>query len=566
MIQAVTNVFTQSAIPLSQLQCVLSSQPQVDYQINSVMKQAQMAGVKPQQLAQDYVDQLRSDDLCQSFFSDIEVAGPGFINLRIANSYLSQALSRKLTRNSLQKTLSNQTVICDYSSPNIAKEMHVGHLRGTVIGDCISRIYEALGAKVIRQNHVGDWGTQFGMLIEQLRSTTEQQDKLQDIEVLYRSAKQQFDSDTEFANRARNAVVELQKGEAKTLAFWRRCVDISMRHCQQLYRRLGVKLGPDDVKGESSYNAKLPQVIDILTAKGLISKDGGAKVVFLEQFKNKDGDVLGIIVQKADGAYLYMTTDLAAVQHRIESLSGNKLLYFIDMRQSLHMEQLFAIVAKIGWDRGVELQHCAFGTMTDGSGKPFKTREGGVIKLSDLLDEAIVRTEKLMRKKETALSEQELKSVASKIAIGSIKYADLSKIRVQNYSFNWDKMLSFEGNTAPYLLYAYTRIQQILYKFGDLSAIEIGRVSLINSHERNLGIHLLQFEECLEKVTQNCFPHELCTYLYQLATLYMRFYEHCPVLKAQEEERINRLRLCKITARILHQGLDLLGIEVVNKM
>ena len=555
-------------VKATDLHISLSNQADFDYQINGAMRLAKLQNCKPRDYAQQLVNQIQSATNFNNFIKDIVVSGPGFINIALANELLIAELTAIAVKSNFSNnSLQDKVVVIDYSSPNIAKEMHVGHLRGTVIGDCISRVFENAGATVIRQNHVGDWGTQFGMLIEQLKAEQQRNSQLKDLEQLYLKSKQRFDSEADFVDAARKSVVALQSGDLATREIWQKCVAISMQHCQQTYQRLGVKLQLSDVKGESSYNEQLPQIKKLLTDKKLLRQDKDAFVVFLPQFTNKNGDVSGIIIQKADGGYLYMTTDIAAMQYRLFTLKADKVLYFIDVRQSLHIQQLFAIADAVGWlqHKNIELNHCAFGTMTKKDGTPFKTREGNIIKLNQLLDEGIDRTKNLMLEKGSALDSETLAKTAETIAIASIKYADLSKVRTQNYIFEWDKLLSFEGNTAPYLLYAYTRINQIILKSQKLE-ITAGKLILADNYERKLAMQILQYEQCLEKVLVSYYPHELCNYLFNLATVYMQFYEQCPVLTSKSEQLNTRITLCKQTAKVLKCGLDLLGIEVVDRM
>ena len=596
-----------------------------DFQINGVMGAAKKAKQNPRELAQKVAEALVDNAVIES----AEVAGPGFINLRLRPDFLAQNIQTALNdaRFGIAKTAQPQTVVIDYSSPNLAKEMHVGHLRSSIIGDSISRVLEFMGNTVIRQNHVGDWGTQFGMLVAYL--VEQQKDnaafELADLEQFYRAAKVRFDEDPAFADTAREYVVKLQGGDETVLALWKQFVDISLSHAQAVYDTLGLKLRPEDVAGESKYNDDLQPVVDDLVQKGLAVEDDGAKVVFLDEFKNKEGEPAAFIVQKQGGGFLYASTDLACLRYRIGRLKADRLLYVVDHRQALHFEQLFTTSRKAGYlPENVKAEFIGFGTMMGKDGKPFKTRSGDTVKLVDLLDEAIKKAAIVIKEKShlaqllekiqnafhvdvqlgdlkiklntdeliitlndnysaaIPLSKQftikdannvtEYKDVAfdnilensKKIGIGAVKYADLSKNRISDYVFDWDAMLSFEGNTAPYLQYAYTRVQSVFRKAGEWDAT--APTVLTEPLEKQLAAELLKFEDVLQSVADTAYPHYLAAYLYQTATLFSRFYEACPILKAEGETRNSRLQLAKLTGDTLKQGLDLLGIDVLDVM
>lgn len=531
-----------------------------DFQINGVMGAAKKVGQNPRELAQKVADELNG----KGAFAGAEVAGPGFVNLRLSPEFLAQQLSDSLN---IEKTATPNTVVIDYSSPNLAKEMHVGHLRSSIIGDSIARVLEFLGHKVIRQNHVGDWGTQFGMLVAYL--VEQQKDnaefKLADLEQFYRNAKIRFDEDAAFADLAREYVVKLQSGDEAVLALWRQFVEISLQHAEEVYAKLGLKLQRADVAGESSYNDDLHNVINELEAKGLAVDSDGAKVVFLDEFKNKDGEPAAFIVQKQGGGFLYATTDFACMRYRVGKLGGTRLLYVVDTRQDLHFKQLFATSRKAGWlPENVSAEFIGFGTMMGKDGKPFKTRSGDTVKLVDLLDEAVERATKLVRDKNPELSDLDAVKIGETVGIGAVKYADLSKNRTSDYVFDWDNMLSFEGNTAPYLQYAYTRVQSVFKKAGDWNVQ--AALKLEQPLEQQLAVELLKFEDVLQSVAETSFPHYLANYLYQLATLFSRFYEACPILKAEGDVRDSRLKLAQLTGETLKMGLDLLGIDVLDVM
>ena len=461
-----------------------------------------------------------------------------------------------------------QCVAIDYSSPNLAKEMHVGHLRSTVIGDALARVLRFVGHKVIAQNHVGDWGTQFGMLTASMDEAGPDDATnlaLADLEVFYRNAKKRFDEDPAFADRARDYVVRLQGGDPRVLDLWKRFLEVSMNHCEEIYRRLNVGLTPADVHGESAYNDDLPVVVADLQAKGLAVTSAGAQVVFLDEFSGKDGEPAAYIVQKQDGGYLYSTTDLAAARYRAGTLKADRMLYVVDARQKLHFQQVFAVARKAGYvPPRVQLEHVGFGVVLGDDGKPFKTRSGDTVKLAELLAEATQRAFNLVTEKSPELPEEERRAVAQVVGIGAIKYFDLAKNRSTDYVFDWASMLSFEGNTAPYLQYAYTRIQSVLRRAGAWDVN--GAVTLAEPAERQLALQLARFADAVLAVAQDALPNYLCAYLYELAAALMRFYEACPVLNASGEIRASRLQLCRLTADTLRTGLGLLGIDVLETM
>ncbi len=532
-----------------------------DYQANGAMAAAKQLQKNPRELAELVVGQAKVEDLA----GKLEVAGPGFINIHLSENFLRKRV--KITTALLDPVAQPQRVVVDYSSPNLAKEMHVGHLRSTIIGDALARVLERLGHEVIRQNHVGDWGTQFGMLLAHLEDVDGDSDELADLEDFYRAAKARFDSDAEFAERSRGKVVSLQAGDRAIRDQWRKFIKISLSHCQQTYDRLGVSLQMTDVMAESAYNDELADIIDKLREADLLRKSDGAQCVFLDEFTGKDGKPLPVIVQKSDGGYLYSTTDLAAVRLRARDLKIDRALYLTDARQSLHFKQIFAVARKAGFcDETLELEHHPFGNMLGKDGKPFKTREGGVVKLNELLDEAEARALTLVSEKNPHLDIAERTEIARIVGIGAVKYADLSKNRTSDYIFDWDQMISFEGNTSPYLQYAYSRIQSI-FRRGGIDAEKLtGAVSLDTAEERALAVNLIRFQEVLEQVAQDGFPHFLCTYLFGLATSFMRFYEACPILNAEDPVKASRALLCQRTAQTLQEGLSLLGIGTVERM
>ncbi|MFU2114734.1 arginine--tRNA ligase [[Pasteurella] aerogenes] len=540
-----------------------------DYQANGIMATAKKLGKNPREFAQNVLDVAELSGIAEK----TEIAGPGFINIFLDKNWLANALNQALNEKNLGiSAVKKQTIVADYSSPNVAKEMHVGHLRSTIIGDAVVRTLEFLGHNVIRANHVGDWGTQFGMLIaylEKMENEHASEMELSDLEAFYRAAKEHYDSDPVFAEKARGYVVKLQGGDEYCRTMWKKLVDITMQQNQRNYDRLNVTLTEKDVMGESLYNPMLPGIVADLKAQGLAVEDDGALVVYLDEFKNKEGDPMGVIVQKKDGGFLYTTTDIAAAKYRYETLKADRALVFSDTRQSQHMQQAWLITRKAGYvPDSFQLEHKNFGMMLGKDGKPFKTRSGGTVKLADLLDEAIERAEKLIAEKSTALSAEEKAAVVDAVGIGSVKYADLSKNRTTDYVFDWDNMLSFDGNTAPYMQYAYTRIRSIFNKAQlDESQVIDAKMSLNAEQERTLAIKLLQFEEAVQLVAKEGSPHILCAYLYELAGIFSSFYEHCPILNHDDEQvKLSRLKLALLTEKTLKQGLDLLGIKTVEKM
>ncbi|KAL1039385.1 arginine--tRNA ligase [Haemophilus influenzae] len=547
-----------------------SGKPQFgDYQANGIMAAAKKLGLNPREFAQKVLDNAQLSDIAEK----LEIAGPGFINIFLNPTWLTTEISAALSHKNLGIQATNkQTVVIDYSSPNVAKEMHVGHLRSTIIGDAVARTLEFLGHNVIRANHVGDWGTQFGMLIaylEKMQHEHASEMELQDLEAFYREAKKHYDEDEIFAEKARNYVVKLQSGDEYCRTMWKRLVDITMQQNQNNYNRLNVTLTEKDVMGESLYNPMLPSIVEDLKKQGLAVENDGALVVYLDEFKNKEGDPMGVIVQKKDGGFLYTTTDIAAAKYRYETLKANRALVFSDTRQSQHMQQAWLITRKAGYvPDSFSLEHKNFGMMLGKDGKPFKTRTGGTIKLADLLNEAIERATVLINEKNTNLSNDEKQAVIEAIGIGSVKYADLSKNRTTDYVFDWDNMLSFEGNTAPYMQYAYTRIRSIFNKTEiNSTALLAAPLTIKDDKERTLAIKLLQFEEAVQTVGKEGTPHVLCAYLYELAGIFSSFYEHCPILNAEDEAvKLSRLKLALLTEKTLKQGLELLGIKTVEKM
>ncbi|WP_436892881.1 arginine--tRNA ligase [Siccibacter turicensis] len=541
-----------------------------DYQANGVMAVAKKLGMPPRQLAEQVIASLDLTGIA----AKVEIAGPGFINIFLDPVFLAQRVDEAAAseRAGVAKVAQPQTVVVDYSAPNVAKEMHVGHVRSTIIGDAAVRTLEFLGHKVIRANHVGDWGTQFGMLIaflEKQQNENAGDMALADLENFYREAKKHYDEDAAFAERARAYVVKLQGGDEYCRQMWRKLVDITMTQNQLTYERMNVTLTRDDVMGESLYNPMLPGIVADLKAKGLATESEGATVVFLDEYKNKEGEPMGVIIQKKDGGYLYTTTDIACAKYRYETLHADRVIYYIDSRQHQHLMQVWTIVRKAGYvPESVPLEHHMFGMMLGKDGKPFKTRAGGTIKLTELLDEAMERARRLVGEKNPDMPTDELEKLADAVGIGAVKYADLSKSRTTDYVFDWDNMLAFEGNTAPYMQYAYTRVLSVFRKAGiDENSALTAPVTITDDREAALAARLLQFEETLTAVAREGTPHVMCAYLYDVAGLFSGFYEHCPILSAQSDAvRQSRLKLAQLTAKTLKLGLDTLGIKTVERM
>ena len=529
-----------------------------DYQFNGAMALAKTLRRNPREIAMQIVDNIDTSGL----IAKAEVAGPGFVNLTLDDTYLSKMLTDALTneRLGIGKRAQPVKTVVDYSGPNMAKQMHVGHLRSTIIGDTLANLLTFLGDEVIRQNHIGDWGTQFGMLIaylEELGDTDTQ--SLADLEQFYKDAKKRFDEDPAFADKAREYVVKIQSGDPHCLTLWKRFIEISLWHCEEVYDKLGVNLTRDDVRAESFYNEQLPNIVSKLDEAGMLRISDGAQCVFLE------GEEVPVIVQKSDGGYLYATTDLAALWYRANVLQAKRICYVVDARQSEHFRQVFRVAKEACLvPSDVRLEHIAFGTMMDKNGKPFKTREGGTVKLVDLLGEAVMRAKEAITSKES-YGEEELEKIANVVGIGAVKYADLSINREANYVFDWDKMLSFEGNTSLYMQYAYARIRSIFRKYGKTPE---GEIRIGDALEHTLAVMLLRFEDVLWRAAEEAAPHLITNYLYETVTLFMRFYERNPILKEEvpEEIRVSRLLLADLTAKTIRRGLNLLGIEVVERL
>ncbi|CAA6817231.1 MAG: Arginyl-tRNA synthetase (EC [uncultured Sulfurovum sp.] len=553
------NAFIKANIDHEPMSVSEATKPEFgDYQFNGAMALSKKLGKNPREIATLIIDNLALDGVVIK----AEIAGPGFINLWLNPLWIAEQCSDAThdDRLNIEVNPNPTKVVVDYSGPNMAKQMHVGHLRSTIIGDTLANLLTFLGDEVIRQNHIGDWGTQFGMLIAYLEMKDEDGSvSLKDLEQFYKDAKGEFDANEDFANKAREYVVKIQSGDEHCLKLWQKFINISLGHCEEVYEKLNVKLTRDDVRAESFYNEDLPQVVESLKSDGTLQESDGAKCVFIE------GNDVPVIVQKGDGGYLYATTDLAALRFRAQELGAKRISYVVDARQAGHFKQVFTVAKNAGFvDEDVKLEHIAFGTMMDKGGKPFKTRDGGTVKLIDLLDEAVVKARETINNKEE-YTQEEIDELAKIIGIGAVKYADLAINRESNYIFNWDKMLSFEGNTSLYMQYAYARIQSIFRKHnGPIT----GDIVIGDALEHRLAVMLLRFEDILQRAAIDASPNQITTYLYELVTLFMRFYEQNPMLKdgVDEVTKMSRLQLADLTAKTIKQGLDILGIKIVDKL
>ena len=560
-----------------------------DYQANGVMALAKVVKTNPRTLAEKIVKHFDVTDICE----EPEIAGPGFINLRLKTSFLAKRILKinaDETGFGIDKAVNRETIVVDFSGPNIAKQMHVGHLRSTIIGDCICRMLEFQGHKVIRQNHIGDWGTQFGMLAYYLKYRNYARDatnraggiqrkttydlSIANMEDFYREAKKLYDSDPEFAKRSREYVVELHSAKKTHALFnWEIIRNESLAHCKELYRTLGVTLADRDIRGESEYRDKLGDVIEELKNKKLAKESDGAVCVFPEGFKNKEGQPLPLIIQKSDGAFLYATTDLAAIRYRVDELKAEKIVYVTDARQNLHFEMVFAVAKMAKWVTDIKLCHVTFGSVQGENGKPLKTRSGENVKLKELLAEAVERARAVVQEKNPELSDEEKDKIAKAVGIGAVKYADYSNNRTSDYIFSFDKMLAMEGNTAPYMQYVYARIKSIERKAKkkdvDIKSelAELTDLNLSESAELGLAKCLCRYGEAIEDAAADYKPNYLTAYLYELSQKFSTFYANCPVLIAEQDKRPTRLLLCDLTAKTIKHGLsELLGIEVVEQM
>ncbi|MBP2403689.1 Arginine-tRNA ligase [Streptomyces netropsis] len=554
---------------------LLRRSDRADFQANGMLALAKKLKGNPRELAAKVVEQLPAGELIK----DIEVSGPGFLNITITDEAITRTLAERAADDRLGVPFAEQpgTTVIDYAQPNVAKEMHVGHLRNSVIGDAVVRILEFSGEKVVRRHHIGDWGTQFGMLIQYLIEHPHELDHkggevsgeeaMSSLNRLYKASRTLFDSDEEFKARARRRVVDLQAGDEETLALWQRFVDESKIYFYSVFDKLDVEIRDEDIVGESGYNDMLAETCRLLEESGVAVRSNGALCVFFDDVKGPDGKPSPLIVQKSDGGFGYAATDLSAIRDRVGNLQADTLLYVVDARQSLHFKMVFETARRAGWlTEGTKAVQLGFGTVLGKDGKPFKTREGETVRLVDLLDEAIDRATAVVREKAQDLTEEQIAERGAQVGIGAVKYADLSTSVSRDYKFDLDQMVSLNGDTSVYLQYAFARIQSILRKAGGARPVAHPELALAPA-ERALGMHLDQFGENLAEVTASYEPHKLAGYLYQLASLYTTFYAECPVLKADTPQHVeNRLFLCDLTARTLRQGMSLLGIRTPEQL
>ena len=551
---------------------VVRPSERADAQVNGALALAKTLGMPPRDVATKVLESLGD---VSDMIADLEVAGPGFINVTFTTSFLASELAHAVSTSHLGVRMADDphTITIDYSAPNVAKEMHVGHLRSTVIGDSLVRALSFVGHSVIRENHIGDWGTPFGMLIEHLIDLGEENAAHElgvgDLDGFYKQARRKFEDSDEFKDRARQRVVMLQGGDADTLRLWNTLVHESTRYFNKVYSQLGVLLTDDDLMGESAYNHLLTTVVDRLSAQGLLEVSDGAEVVFPDGFTNRDNEPLPLIIRKGDGGYNYATTDLACVIDRVERLGARSMLYVVGAPQAQHLQMVEAVARKAGWlPEGFEMNHVSFGSVLGADRKMLKSRSGETVKLAALLDEAVERADAAIAEKNPGMSKDERASVAQMIGIGAVKYSDLSTDRVKDYIFDWERMLSFDGNTAPYLQYAHARICSIFRRADvDRRTVRAIQPKLDDPRERALAMRLLRFDAAVWDMVETLSPHKLCTYVFDLATDFTAFYEHCPVMKAETEDiRLSRLALCDATARVIAQALDLLGIRAPEQM
>jgi arginyl-tRNA synthetase len=560
-----------AALAGSPVDPVVRPSEHADAQVNGALSVAKSLGRPPRDVANDVLGRVGDvSDMCET----VEVAGPGFMNVVFAAGFLADQLRAALAddRLGVQVPPTAETVVIDYSAPNVAKEMHVGHLRSTVIGDALARMHEFVGNRVVRENHIGDWGTPFGMLIEHLLDLGEaraaEEFSVGDLDAFYKEARKKFEANDEFKERSRLRVVALQAGDEETLRMWRVLVAESTKYFNRVYRQLDVLLTDGDLMGESAYHDLLAKVVERLRSGGHLQQSDGADVMFLDGFTNRDNEPLPLIIRKGDGGYNYATTDLACVIDRVERLGANRMWYVVGAPQAQHLQMVEAATRAAGWlPATVEMRHVAFGNVLGSDKKMLKSRSGDSVKLSALLDEAVERATTAVREKNPELDATAQDTIARMVGIGAVKYADLSTDRVKDYIFDWDRMLSFDGNTAPYLQYAHARICSI-FRRADVAraSIDASLLAISATEERALALTVLQFDSAVRDTIDKASPHRLCTYLYEVATAFTAFYENCPVLKSDEPVRSSRLVLCDATARVLQTGLGLLGIDAPEAM
>ena len=546
---------------------VLRTSDRSDYQANGVMALAKRLGRPPRDVAEEILGRAELSGVAA-----VEIAGPGFLNLTLSPEFLAEQLTglRDDDRLGIEAVTQTKTVVIDYSAPNVDKEMHVGNLRSTVIGDALARMYRFAGHHVVARNHVGDWGTPFAMLIEHLLDSGEGDDatlSIGDLDAFYKEARTKFDADDSFKERSRSRVVALQSGDPETLRLWRVIVDQSIAYLDLVYRDFGVTLTPNDVVGESFYNNMLSDVVTDLAAAGLIVESGGALCVFPPGFTNRDGEALPLIVRKSDEGFGYAASDLAAVRDRVDNLHADEMLYVVGVPQAQHFEMVFAVARMAGWlPERVRCEHVTFGNVLGPDRKMFKSRSGETVKLASLLGEAIERADAALQERNSDLDDAARTQLAVEIARAAIKYADLSTDRHHDYIFDLDRMIAFEGDTGPYLQYAHARLRSIFRRLGTPWESPVVAFSLDTPQERHLALGLLAFPEAFEASLATLQPHRLCVYLFDLAQRLTAFYDACPVLTSEGVLRDQRLALCDLAARTLSIGLSVLGIDAPEKM
>ncbi|CAL9460979.1 arginine--tRNA ligase [Streptomyces sp. enrichment culture] len=554
---------------------LLRRSDRADFQANGILALAKKAKANPRELAAEVVGRITTGDLIK----DVEVSGPGFLNITLADRAITENLAARLAdgeRLGVPLKEKPGITVVDYAQPNVAKEMHVGHLRSAVIGDALRGMLDFTGEKTIGRHHIGDWGTQFGMLIQYLfehpgelapAGEVDGEQAMSNLNRVYKASRALFDADEDFKERARKRVVALQSGDKETLGLWQQFVDESKVYFYSVFEKLDMEIRDEEIVGESAYNEGMPETARLLEERGVAVRSEGALVVFFDDIRGKDDQPVPLIVQKADGGFGYAASDLTAIRNRVQDLHATTLLYVVDVRQSLHFKMVFETARRAGWlSDGVTAHNMGYGTVLGADGKPFKTREGETVRLEDLLDEAVQRAAEVVREKARDLTEDEIQERAAQVGIGAVKYADLSTSPNRDYKFDLDQMVSLNGDTSVYLQYAYARIQSILRKAGDVRPAAHPELEL-HQAERALGLHLDAFGDTVFEAAAEYAPHKLAAYLYQLASLYTAFYDKCPVLKADSPEQVaNRLFLCDLTARTLHRGMALLGIRTPERL
>ncbi|MBZ6248609.1 arginine--tRNA ligase [Streptomyces olivaceus] len=555
---------------------LLRRSDRADYQANGILALAKKAKENPRELAAEVVARITTGD---ELIKDVEVSGPGFLNITLGDRAIVQNLAARHAdgeRLGVPPKQDPGVTVVDYAQPNVAKEMHVGHLRSAVIGDALRAMLDFTGEKTIGRHHIGDWGTQFGMLIQYLfehpgelapAGDVDGEQAMSNLNRVYKASRAVFDADEEFKERARRRVVALQSGDKETLGLWQQFVDESKVYFNSVFEKLDMEIRDDEIVGESAYNEGMPETARILEETGVAVRSEGALVVFFDEIRGKDDQPVPLIVQKADGGFGYAASDLTAIRNRVRGLHATTLLYVVDVRQSLHFRMVFETARRAGWlNDDVTAHNMGYGTVLGADGKPFKTRAGETVRLEDLLDEAVQRAAEVVREKARDLTEDEIQERAAQVGIGAVKYADLSTSPNRDYKFDLDQMVSLNGDTSVYLQYAYARIRSILRKAGEARPAAHPELAL-HEAERALGLHLDAFGNTVFEAAAEYAPHKLAAYLYQLASLYTSFYDKCPVLKAETPAQVeNRLFLCDVTARTLHRGMALLGIRTPERL